>query len=62
MYYPNGNKVRIAEDVTWHIRVDKKTVLYLSDGELYIFNGKDKTRIGTDVDIVWCSKYMKPIT
>lgn len=62
MYYPNGNKVRIAEDVTWHIRVDKKTVLYLSDGELYIFNGKDKTRIGTDVDIVWCSKYLKPIT
>lgn len=62
MYSPNGDKVRIAEDVTWHIRVDKKTVLYLSDGELYCFNGKDKTRIGTDVDIVWCSKYMEPIT
>ena len=61
MYYPNGNKVRIAEDVTWHIRIDKKTVLYLSDGDLYTFNGKTKTRIGTDVDIVWCSKYMKPL-
>lgn len=61
MFYPNGNKVRISDDVTWYTRIDKKTVVFICDGDLYYFNGRDKKRIGTDVDQVWCSKYMKPI-
>lgn len=61
MFYTNGDKIKIADDVNWYIRVDKKNILYISDGDLYRYDGKEKTRIATDVDYVWCSKYMEYI-
>ena len=54
----SGNKTVIADDVTRFVRVDSSTLLYISDGDLYRYNGKDKTRVATDVDFFWCREYM----
>ena len=43
----------IAEDVTEYIRIDKSKFLYISDNDLYCFDGKEKKLIQSDVDIFW---------
>ena len=49
----DGTKNLIADDVTDYLRVDKDTLLYLSDGDLYCYDGKEKKRVATDVDYFW---------
>ena len=44
----------IADGVSWVRRVDKNTTLYISDNDLYSYDGKEKTRLLTDVDQMWC--------
>ena len=49
----DGTKNLIADDVTKYLRVDMDTLLYLSDGDLYCYDGKEKKRVATDVDCFW---------
>ena len=52
----DGKKIRVADDVSSHWIVDAKKVLYVSDGDLYVWNGKDSERLANDVRRVWASK------
>ena len=61
MFEANGKKTVISDGVKQFVRVNKNTVLYISDGDLYSFNGKEKTLIKYDVDWIWCKKYMESI-
>lgn len=49
----DGTKDLIADDVTEYLRVDEDNLLYLSDGDLYCYDGKEKKRVATDVDYFW---------
>ena len=49
----DGTKNLIADDVTEYLRVDEDNLLYLSDGDLYCYDGKEKKRVATDVDCFW---------
>ena len=49
----DGTKNLIADDVTEYLRVDEDNLLYLSDGDLYCYDGKEKKRVATDVDYFW---------
>jgi len=61
MIAPNGDKTVIGDEITMYMRVDTKTILYISDGDMYCYNGKDKTLIQSDVDYFWCKDYMKAV-
>ncbi len=50
----DGTRTVIADGVSWVRRVDKNTTLYISDNDLYSYDGKEKTRLLTDVDQMWC--------
>ena len=39
--------------MTEYLRVDEDNLLYLSDGDLYCYDGKEKKRVATDVDYFW---------
>lgn len=54
-----GKKTIVANNVTDYWRVDKNTVLYLSGGDLYSFDGKENKRIMKSVRWVWCKENMK---
>lgn len=59
MVSAKGEKTRIADDVTQFIRVDKSTLLYISDEDLYSYNGKEKVSLQRDVDYVWSRNSME---
>ena len=61
MFNAKGESTLIADDVTQYIRVDESTLLYISDDDLYVFNGKEKTRIRTDVDMIWSKNAMESV-
>lgn len=42
MINAKGESTLIGDNVTQYIRVDKSTLLYISDGDLYSYNGKKK--------------------
>ncbi|GAA6396762.1 zinc ribbon domain-containing protein [Solibaculum mannosilyticum] len=48
-----GESTIIADNVTEYIRVDESTLLYISDGDLYCYDGKEKNYVKSDVDQVW---------
>lgn len=54
-----GEVTLIADNVTQYIRVDKSTLLYLSDGDLYSYNGKERKLVQSDVDWVWSRNEMQ---
>lgn len=49
----NGKSTVIAEDVTQYVRIDNSTLLYISDGDLFYYNGKEKKMICSNVDWIW---------
>jgi len=53
MFSPNGDVVVIGENVTHYIRIDKAKYLYISDGDLFCFNGKESKLIQSNVAWVW---------
>ena len=61
MFDAEGRKIIVSDSVRSFVRVDENTILYISDGDLYSFNGKDKAFIKNDVDGVWCKNYMESI-
>lgn len=56
MFSKKGDKTLIADDVTSYIRVDKNNMLYISDGDLYWYNGKEKKMLKSGVSYVWSIK------
>ena len=54
-----GESTLIAEDVSKYIRVDKSNLMYISDGDLYVYNGKEKILVRTEVDQFWCQNPME---
>ncbi|MCI5648329.1 MAG: zinc ribbon domain-containing protein [Fusicatenibacter sp.] len=58
-FSPDGSKNIIADDVTLYIRVDPSTLLYIADDDLYLYDGKEKTMICSDVDWLWSQKKME---
>ncbi|MCD8150917.1 MAG: zinc ribbon domain-containing protein [Clostridiales bacterium] len=59
LFSEDGEKIWSEDDkITQFIRLDKSTLLYISDGDLYVYNGKESTRIDRDVDYVWSRNYV----
>ncbi len=56
---PKGNKTILADEISQYVAVDKDKAYYISDGDLYIWNGKEKTRIRTDVTQFWTAESVK---
>ena len=55
---PNGAEELIAGGVTEFIRLDSGRILYLSDGDLYLYDGKESTLLATSVEYVWSDTSM----
>lgn len=55
----DANRTVVADDVQQYIRMDKNNLLYIQDGELYSYNGKEKTRIASDITHFWVASPMK---
>ena len=53
LFNSKGEKTIIGDNITQYIRVDKSTLLYISDGDLYVYNGKAKELVHTDVEWLW---------
>ena len=59
MFDPKGEATLIGDNITQYIRVDKSTLLYISDGDLYCYNGKEKRLVRRDVDQLWSRNSME---
>lgn len=58
MFDSKGDAALIAEDVTQYIRADASTLLYISGGDLYCYDGKERKMLQPDVDILWSREQM----
>ena len=54
-----GETTLIGDNITQYIRVDKSTLLYISDGDLYSYNGKEKKMVRSEVDWLWSQNSME---
>lgn len=59
MVNAKGDRKLIAENVSSYIRVDKNTLLILSGGDLFCYNGKSKQLLATDVEQLWARDTME---
>ena len=55
-----GNSTIIADNVTQYIRVDKSNLLFISDGDLYQYDGKERSMVQMGVQYIWCMNEMEP--
>ena len=55
----NGKTTIIGDDIEQYIRVDESTLLYISDGDLYIYDGEDRSIIQNDVEWLWSRNLME---
>ena len=53
-----GEVTLIADNVSHYIRCDKSTLLYISDGDLYCYNGKERTLVQTGAEYFWSQDVM----
>lgn len=56
-----GKSTFISDNVTQYIRVDESTILFISDGDLYFYDGKgkEKKKIRNEVDWIWSQNSME---
>ena len=45
----------MSDDVNVYFYLDTNRIVYLADGNLYLYNGKESDRLAKDVDLVWYS-------
>lgn len=48
-----GEFTYVADGVTQAFYLTKNKILYVSDGDLYLFNGKERERLAEDIDFLW---------
>lgn len=53
LFDSKGEKTIIGDNITQYVRVDKSTLLYISDDDLYVYDGKSKSLVHTDVEWLW---------
>jgi hypothetical protein len=58
MINKKGKSTVIDEGVTQYVRVSKDLLLYISEGNLYMYNGKERSRVKSNVDYLWCMNAM----
>lgn len=56
--FEKGESARVADDVTYYLRLSAQNMLYLSDGNLYVYDGKEKQRLASDACLVWSTAAM----
>lgn len=56
-----GEKTILADEATYFVRTEASEMLYISDQDLYVYDGKEKTRVANDVDRIWCRETMVPV-
>lgn len=54
----HANMEYVADDVSVYWRLNADDLLYISDGDLYLYDGKNKELLAYDVDYVWPLKTM----
>lgn len=54
-----GKTTIVSDGVTQYIRISDKVLLYISDGDLYYYDGKNSNLISKDVERVWSKASMK---
>lgn len=59
MINSKGETTLISDNVTQYIRVNKSLLLYISDGDLYFYNGKEKKMVRENVDFLWSQNAME---
>ena len=50
---PDGEKTKLDDEISQVIRTGPSEYLFVSDGDLYRYDGKEKTRVQTNVDYIW---------
>lgn len=55
----NGQTSIMGENVSLFYRVDKSMWLYIDDGDLYSYDGKEKKLLQIGVDGIWCKDYIE---
>ena len=58
---PEGETTVIEDRITVWLRVDESLLLYISDGDLYSYDGEEKNLIQDDVDCVWSRNSMETL-
>ena len=61
MFGPNGEETKIADHVSQYLRVDERLLLYISDGDLYSYNGREKTLVSDNAGWIWSKNAMEPV-
>ncbi len=60
LYEKDGEKKVIDQNVTEYLRVDESTILYISGGTLYSYNGNSK-QLRDDTSYIWSREKMENI-
>lgn len=58
MINANGKVDDIADGVTQYFRINASTVLYISEGDLYVYDGSKRTCVAENVQKVWAREKM----
>ena len=61
MFNSEGEKEVIATGVKQSVRIDKKSLFYISDGDLYYYDGNGKKFVKDSIDWLWCLKAMESV-
>lgn len=59
MINAKGETTLICDNITQYERIDKSTLLYISDGDLYSYNGKEKKMVRSNVNYLWSKNSME---
>lgn len=54
-----GSAKYVADGVTAYERINGSMIVYLSEGDLYLYNGKSHIKLKNAVDIIWISNSMQ---
>lgn len=57
----DGEATYLADGITQLFCLGKNKILYVSDGDLYFYNGKERKHLAEDVDYVWYTGKLQEI-
>lgn len=59
LFNSKGEKTLIGEDVTQYVFASPSELLYISHGDLYVYDGKSSHMVSEDADWIWSSEVRK---